>query len=713
MSYFGPSGRIRSRRFASALCWVAFGAVAASPSASAQTPLVLSADTQLPAIGASVHFDIDGAPDSHFQLKMSLAPRETDTIFGTVFLDLATLIDIRKDVLDAAGHYSLTLKVPRDSTLVGQMFYFEAVTKDGTVRSASNALAIRIEATAPSGARHPVSLAVSPDGSRAFVLNEADSTVSVLDPTVDEVLRVMPVSPRPANVERSPRIAVDPEGRHAFVVNPALASVAVIHAATASIAAQIPVPLSCRAIAFDFAGAAKRVFITCERDQAILVFEEAPHGIFVPTGVLPLQGRGPALLATLPDHKLLVGQQTTLEMEVVDPNDADGDPTVARIPLGSRPLSFALAGTRVFVPTFTPSTIIGPDGVNEVLEFDSIDWTLLGRHFADLGTNYFATAVSDEHLLVIGAASGSLLHVDPVDLSTVSVLGLVPDATQMGVPSDVALVPPPGGGAPDRAYVLDRFRETVTPVHIADASLLTLDPEIALARSGAPIRPLLDLPPVERGEFLFASVQFFHGTAQVPNPVSCTTCHQELFSDSVTTSHGRNSPGLFALPNTAPYGWGGDTPFLVNFPDLGFLRHARLGGDPDPQAADDLTEFLKSLTKAPVSPFRAADGSLSEAAQRGEAVFNDVVGCAQCHAAPGYIPPPTDPTNVDAGVGTGLAPVNVPTLLGLWATAPYLHDGSAPTLFDVLDRNVDDLHGTTSTLDAQQRGDLVEFLKSL
>jgi len=57
--------------------------------------------------------------------------------------------------------------------------------------------------------------------------------------------------------------------------------------------------------------------------------------------------------------------------------------------------------------------------------------------------------------------------------------------------------------------------------------------------------------------------------------------------------------------------------------------------------------------------------------------------------------------------------VNVPTLLGLWATAPYLHDGSAPTLFDVLDRNVDDLHGTTSTLDAQQRSDLVEFLKSL
>ena len=711
--YVEPSGRVRARRFASSLFGVALGAVAAISPASAQTPLVLSADTQLPAIGAPVRFDLDGAPGSHFQLKMSLGTKETDTIFGTVFLDLATLFDIRKDVLDAAGHFSLTLKVPRDPTLVGQMFFFEAVTKDGTVKSASNALALRIEAAAPPGARHPVSLAVSPDGSRAFVLNEADSTVSVLDPTSDTVLRVMPASPRPANLERSPRIAVDPEGRHAFVVNPALTTVTVIHAATASIAAQFPVPLSCRAIAFDFAGATKRVFITCERDQAILVFEEAPHGTFSPTGVLPLQGRGPALLATLPDGKLLVGQQTTLEMEVVDPNDADGDPTVVRIPLGSRPLAFAVTGTRVFVPTFTPSTIIGPDGVNEVLEFDPTDWTLLGRHFPDFGTNYFASAVSDEHLLVLAAGSDALLDASPSDLSVGSLLALVPDPTQMGVPSDLAMVPPPGGGAPDRVYVLDRFRETVTPIRLSDASSLTLDPEIALARSGAPIQPLLDLPPVERGEFLFASVQFFHGTPQVPNPVSCTTCHQELFSDSVTTSHGRNSPGLFALPNTAPYGWGGDTPFLVNFPDLGFLRHARLGGDPDPQDADDLTTFLKSLTKAPVSPFRLADGSLSEAALRGETVFNDVAGCAVCHAAPGFIPPPTDPPTIDAGIGTGLAPVNVPTLLGLWATAPYLHDGSAATLFDVLDRNVDDLHGTTSTLDAQQRSDLVEFLKSL
>jgi len=713
MSYFGPSGRIRSRRFASALCWVAFGAVAASPSASAQTPLVLSADTQLPAIGASVHFDIDGAPDSHFQLKMSLAPRETDTIFGTVFLDLATLIDIRKDVLDAAGHYSLTLKVPRDSTLVGQMFYFEAVTKDGTVRSASNALAIRIEATAPSGARHPVSLAVSPDGSRAFVLNEADSTVSVLDPTVDEVLRVMPVSPRPANVERSPRIAVDPEGRHAFVVNPALASVAVIHAATASIAAQIPVPLSCRAIAFDFAGAAKRVFITCERDQAILVFEEAPHGIFVPTGVLPLQGRGPALLATLPDHKLLVGQQTTLEMEVVDPNDADGDPTVARIPLGSRPLSFALAGTRVFVPTFTPSTIIGPDGVNEVLEFDSTTWTLVDRHFGNLGTDYFAAAVSDANLVVCGTASGSVIVTEPTAFSFTSVVDMIPEESPKGLPSAVALVPPAGGGTPDRAWVVDRVRETIRAIVLTGGPPFTLEAEIPLAHSGAPRHPLLDLNTAERGGFLFDSVLFFNGSPTLPNPVSCATCHPANFSDSITSSRGFQAQPMFAVANTAPFAWQGGAPDLATFTSAAFARHGVVGGNLNKLAAADVTAFMASLTQAPTSPFKNSDGSLSDAAQRGELLFNGTAGCATCHAAPLFIPPSTDPPTLVNGVGTGLVPANVPTLLGIWATAPYLHDGSARTLLDMLDLNVTDEHGTTSGLDAGQKSDLVEFLKTL
>src|SRR5262249_20228204 len=53
-------------------------------------------------------------------------------------------------------------------------------------------------------------------------------------------------------------------------------------------------------------------------------------------------------------------------------------------------------------------------------------------------------------------------------------------------------------------------------------------------------------------------------------------------------------------------------------------------------------------------------------------------------------------------------------LLGVWATAPYLHDGRAATLRDTLTvDNPGDRHGTTSGLNAGQLNDLVAYLQQL
>jgi cytochrome c peroxidase len=57
---------------------------------------------------------------------------------------------------------------------------------------------------------------------------------------------------------------------------------------------------------------------------------------------------------------------------------------------------------------------------------------------------------------------------------------------------------------------------------------------------------------------------------------------------------------------------------------------------------------------------------------------------------------------------------DTPSLLMLWNTAPYLHDGSAPTLMDVLTtRNRQDRHGRTSSLTDAERADILAFLLSL
>ena len=65
-------------------------------------------------------------------------------------------------------------------------------------------------------------------------------------------------------------------------------------------------------------------------------------------------------------------------------------------------------------------------------------------------------------------------------------------------------------------------------------------------------------------------------------------------------------------------------------------------------------------------------------------------------------------------LGAPLTGLDTPTLRGLWRTAPYLHDGSAPTLRDVLTtRNAMDRHGVTSGLSDAELDDLVAFLRCL
>jgi hypothetical protein len=114
------------------------------------------------------------------------------------------------------------------------------------------------------------------------------------------------------------------------------------------------------------------------------------------------------------------------------------------------------------------------------------------------------------------------------------------------------------------------------------------------------------------------------------------------------------------------------------------------------------------------SPYPASADSCA-AAIRGQKIFRDpAVGCADCH------PPTTFTDGHLYDVGTAgpydhsRAAFDTPALVELWRTGPYLHDGSATTLREVLvDRNVADLHGTTSNLTEDQIEDLEAFLLTL
>lgn len=161
---------------------------------------------------------------------------------------------------------------------------------------------------------------------------------------------------------------------------------------------------------------------------------------------------------------------------------------------------------------------------------------------------------------------------------------------------------------------------------------------------------------------------------------------------------------------------------------------------------DALAAYVTSLTQYPKSPFRNPDGSNTDAAKVGRKIFHrEDVGCAKCHSGPHFtdsqLEVAPDATSKSSpfhaviaspgnfllhDVGTlspasgkrlGKQPlpgVDTPTLIGIWATSPYFHDGSSVNLRDVLTtRNSKNQHGKTTHLSESEIDQLLAFLLEL
>jgi hypothetical protein len=62
-------------------------------------------------------------------------------------------------------------------------------------------------------------------------------------------------------------------------------------------------------------------------------------------------------------------------------------------------------------------------------------------------------------------------------------------------------------------------------------------------------------------------------------------------------------------------------------------------------------------------------------------------------------------------LGQKLTGIETPTLKGIWATAPYLHDGSAPTLADVFEQGaLNSPHGLVRNLNETDLANLIAYL---
>ncbi|HJV72569.1 PA14 domain-containing protein [Ideonella sp.] len=102
---------------------------------------------------------------------------------------------------------------------------------------------------------------------------------------------------------------------------------------------------------------------------------------------------------------------------------------------------------------------------------------------------------------------------------------------------------------------------------------------------------------------------------------------------------------------------------------------------------DALAAYVASLAAFDASPWRGAGGAPSTAAMAGREVFR-AQACGACHGGAGFTLSATlglqdvgtiKPTSGQR-LGGPLVGIDIPTLRDVWASAPYLHDGSAATL---------------------------------
>ena len=201
--------------------------------------------------------------------------------------------------------------------------------------------------------------------------------------------------------------------------------------------------------------------------------------------------------------------------------------------------------------------------------------------------------------------------------------------------------------------------------------------------------------------------------------LSCASCHPyaradglnwDLLNDGI--GNPKNARSMLLSASTPPMMSLGVREKMETAVHAGFV-HIQFT-EPKPADEKAVVAYIKSL-KAAVSPYRERDGSLSKSAERGKKIFNrPAVACASCHSAPLF----TNLETVDVGTSglldQGATDFDTPTLREIWRTPPYLHDGRAATLREVLEiHNRGDKHGNTSSLKPQEIDDLVAYLLSL
>jgi YVTN family beta-propeller protein len=575
--------------------------------------------------------------------------------------------------------------------------------------------------------RSPIALALSDDGGRLLTANQTSGTVSLVDTRSGQVVAEVATGEKPAGV------AIGRDGTRGVVTHWYGYDLAILDVRPdrLEVVGRVEVGPEPRGVVLSDDGRTAYVAVGVS-NEVVRVDLDARRV----TGRLPV-GREPRGIARTPDGtRLVVGNARSQDVSVIAtaawtvertlPMQGENLRQVAIDPDGKtsyvanmRNRGFATTRNNIDLGWVLGQrlTRVALDGSDD---FATLSLDVQGKAAADVhgvavsrDGQYLAVSCGGTHEVMLFRTGPrplpwrSLGSRDVIAPELLRNDGRFRRVTLGGRPTELAF-------APDgkTLYVANYLEDAV---QVVDADGATLTSTIPL---GGPKTPSL----ARRGEILFHDA-----TRSFNQWYSCNTCHSDGHTNGLdfdTLNDGRQDlsqahlrsrkkvPTLRRVTATPPWTWHGWQTRLEDAMLESFTKSMQ-GPRPSDDEVGALIAFLGTL-EYPRNPYRAPDGGLTPAAQRGEAVFRSArAACNTCHRGPEL----TDGKIHIAGLeerDDAYRGYNPPSLRGVYDKDPYLHDGRSKTLEDALSGpHEPDAVTALGTLSDDERADLIAYLKSL
>jgi YVTN family beta-propeller protein len=545
----------------------------------------------------------------------------------------------------------------------------------------------------------PHDVTFTPDGRRAFVSNRLDDTVSVVDTAAHQVTATIEVGDEPHG------LLVDPAGRHLYVLNTALDNISVVDLATLQEVKRLSASRSPWSLALAPDG--RSLYVT----HALSRFVGDRQPSLSEVTVIDTARAWVTDRILVPAANLLQG--------------------IAWHPSGEYALTVLLRTKNLVPMTRINHGWTISNGLGIVWRDGTVDQVLLDEnHLCFPDPTDVCITPDGRHALVTSSSTDRVAVVDLEKLTALLAAAsleerrhVIPNHT--GLPSEFIVRHIPTQTAP-RGIVCSSDGTTAYVASMLDDSVTVLDLERFEAVARIDLGGSPELSKRRRGEQLFhnAKVSF-------RRQFSCSSCHPDGHIDNIVYDIEDDGIGMGPIDNRtlrgindmAPYKWIGINPSLKRQCGARLAVFITRIQPFNAEQLEDLHYYLCSIPRPP-NRYRKLGEDLTEAQRRGKAIFERTVKndgtpipagnrCVTCHPPPLY----TDGKVHD--VGTKFAydrdgKFDAPHLHNIYDSAPYLHNGIAPTLEEIWTVfNPYDRHGVTNDMTKDQLNDLVEYLKTL